>query len=485
MSGEPMNVDSPKDINGASDFRASLENSFEDIDMHDKDAFWANLTNVNTHIALFVTGGIAVYKACEVLRDLQKAGCEVRVCMSSSATKMVGVQTFEALSGNHVMLDLFDDAQSAIPHIELAEWADVALVCPATANIIAKMAHGLADDAPSATLLACSCPVVVAPAMNVNMWNNPATQANVATLKDRGFFFAGPVEGHLACGTEGVGKLADVHAISDVVLGVAEAFLFTSIDNFMDEDYDNSMQDIYFDDTLVQYVPQDLSGKKLLITAGPTHEVIDPVRYIANNSTGKMGYAIATAAAIHGAEVVLVAGPTQLADPLGVTTIHVTSAQEMFEACVEEFENADGAILSAAVCDYRPKCASDHKLKKGKEQLDVLELEETSDILATLSASAHESAKVIFGFAAETNDVIANAQAKLARKDCDMIIANDVSCAESTFGSDTNRVSFVYEDEVHELPLLTKRQLADYIVEEFAMCTSEYDYDATEDEIGQ
>lgn len=414
------------------------------------------------HVALFVTGGIAVYKACEVLRNLQKAGCDVRVCMSESATKMVGVQTFEALSGHHVVLTLFGDEQSSIPHIELSEWADIALVCPATANIMAKMAWGLADDAVSSTLLACTCPVVVAPAMNVNMWLNSATQDNVATLAERGVLFAGPVEGHLACGTEGVGKLASVEAISNFMLAVLNATMVDLDD--VSIDVIESGKELLQVGTYPRFVPQDLAGKTVLVTAGPTHEVIDPVRYLANSSTGKMGYAIASAAAVHGADVVLVTGPTTLEDPVGVNTIHVTSAQEMLETCKIVFEESDAAILSAAVCDYKPQVASDHKLKKDKEYLAELKLEETTDILATLSKD--KGKRVVVGFAAETNDVMANAQAKLQRKGCDMIVANDVSKPESTFGSDTNKVTFVSATGAVELPLKTKREVSESIIED-------------------
>lgn len=417
----------------------------------------------NNHVALFVSGGIAVYKACEVLRNLQKAGCEVRVCMTESATKMVGPKTFEALSGNHVVLDLFEDEQSAIPHIELAEWADIALVCPATANIMAKMAHGIADDAASSTLLALTCPVVVAPAMNVHMWQNAATQDNVELLRERGIFFAGPVAGHLACGTEGIGKLADVDAISSYVLSVMAA---TQLD--LDSIQINEMNELPLDGIDAQeyphIVPQDLCGKKVVVTAGPTHEAIDPVRYLANASSGKMGFAIASAAAVHGAEVVLVSGPTSLPDPLGVETIHVTSARQMLEAVQEAFEDADAAILSAAVCDYTPKTVSDHKLKKANERLDVLELTETQDILATISAA--KGNRVVIGFAAETNDIVANAQSKLTRKGCDLIVANDVSQSVSTFGSDTNKVVFVGADSVLVSDIKSKGAIAEDIMSE-------------------
>lgn len=390
------------------------------------------------HVALFVTGGIAAYKACEVLRNFQKAGCDVRVCMTESATKMVGVQTFEALSGHPVVTTLFNNPNTPIAHIELAEWASLAVVCPATANVMAKMAHGIADDALTSTLLACTCPVVVAPAMNTNMWKNPATQANVEILRERGVYIAGPGEGRLACGSIGEGKLASVTAISEYCLSV---LLLHSLGSAQTEG----------------------QAPSFVITAGPTQEHIDPVRYLENASSGKMGYALASAAAAHGCPVTLIAGPCGLEDPLNVNVIHVTSAEEMYEQTAEAFKSCDMAILAAAVCDYRPKTTSDHKMKKSTEPLNSLELEETKDILASLAKEA-KSNQVVAGFAAETNDVIENAQAKLKRKGCDMIIANDVSKAESTFGSDTNIVTLVTKDGSEPLECMPKRVCASQIV---------------------
>lgn len=420
------------------------------------------------HVALFVTGGIAVYKACEVLRNLQKAGCDVRICMTHAATLMVGEQTFEALSGHHVTLDVFGDSETPIPHIDLAEWADLALVCPATANTLAKMAHGFADNAVTSTLLACTCPVVVAPAMNTNMWNNFATQENMDILWERGIFIAGPVEGHLACGTTGAGKLADVDAISEYALAVLSASCIDVDGIESEEDFEAFLQNASANSAELakfpSYCPQDLAGTRVVITAGPTHEAIDPVRYLANASSGKMGYALATAAAVRGAEVVLVAGPTTLPDPLGVETVHVTSAAEMLKAASEAFETADAAILSAAVCDYTPTTVSNHKLKKANERLDSLKLTETVDILATLSKN--KGNRVVIGFAAETDNLLENAQAKLERKGCDAIVANDVSRAESTFGSDTNDVYILDADGLAEYPVMPKREVANAVMGE-------------------
>lgn len=389
-------------------------------------------TNQAPRVALFVTGGIAAYKACEVLRGLQKGGCDVRVCMSANATKLVGPTTFEALSGHHVTLGIFGDGETPIPHIELSEWADLALVCPATANVIAKMAAGIADDAVSTTLVACSCPVVVAPAMNVHMWQNPATQANVKTLVSRGVQVVGPATGRLACGDVGAGKLEDVSVIVAAALARVRAH-------------------------------GSLAGKRVVITAGPTHEPIDPVRYLSNASSGKMGYALAQAAAAHGAEVTLVSGPVSQPKPTGVKLVGVTTAAEMLAATQEAFESADAAILAAAVSDYRPAKSSDHKLKKAAEPLEALELVENEDILATISAT--RGGRVVIGFAAETNDVIENARKKLERKGCDLIVANDVSRADSTFGADTDLVTLVGNKYEEELPLMSKPEVAEAIIE--------------------
>ncbi len=384
-------------------------------------------------VLLAVCGGIAAYKACEVLRALQKAGCEVRVCMTEDARRFVGESTFEALSKHPVATSLYGYAESPIPHITLAEWSDLVLVVPATANVMAKMASGIADDCVTTTLLAAACPVVVAPAMNVHMWQNPATQANLATLRARGVHVVDPATGLLACGEVGEGKLASVDQIAQAALDLLGCH--------------NSVR--HFCDT------NDLAGMRIVITAGPTHEAIDPVRYIANASTGKMGYAIAAAAVARGAEVELVSGPTSLATPPGVRRVDVTSAAQMYDATVQAFSAADAAICAAAVADYTPAHPADHKLKKGREELDSIQLVRTKDILAELCRTCRTD-QVVVGFAAETDDLVANATAKLMRKGADLIVANDVSRADSTFGSDTDRVTLVTADgaEPHEtLPL--------------------------------
>ena len=389
-------------------------------------------------VLLVASGGIAAYKAVEVMRALQKKDCDVRVCMTPDAERFVGVTTFEALSGHEVGRGFYDFTESAIPHIYLAEWADVILVCPATANIMAKMAQGVADNLATATLLAATCPVVVAPAMNSNMWKHAATQANLSLLAERGVSIVQPETGHLACGTEGEGKLASVDTIAAA--------------------------------TLVALTKKDMAGMRVVITAGPTHEAIDPVRYIANGSSGKTGYAIAAAAAARGADVTLVSGPTALACPYGVRRVDVVSAQDMLnatvaaaEATVAAAEGADLAILSAAVADYTPAHPADHKLKKGKEQLSSIELKETADILKTLCAT--KASTFCVGFAAETNNLEENAQAKLASKGADLIVANDISRMDSGFGSDTRRVVFVSSRGIEMQPTLPLDELAHLILD--------------------
>lgn len=388
-------------------------------------------------VLLSVCGGIAAYKACEVLRGLQKAGCEVRVTMTADAERFVGAATFEALSGAPVADSLYGHPETPIPHIELSEWADLALVVPATANVMAKMATGIADDCLTTTLLAChgSCPVLVAPGMNTRMWENPATQANVLTLLERGVRLVGPASGRLACGEVGAGKLADVE---DIVSAALELIGDTAR-------------------------PKDLAGARLLVNAGPTHEAIDPVRYIANRSTGKMGFAIAAAALARGAEVTLVTGPVALPTPAGALRVDVTSAAEMRDACARAFEGADAAVLSAAVADYTPVRPADHKLKKSREHLDAIELTETADILAELCAVKGE--RVVAGFAAETDGLLAHAREKLRRKGADLIVANDVSRPESTFGADTNRVALVSEAGTKQLETMPLPQVADAILD--------------------
>ena len=397
-------------------------------------------------VLLCVTGCIAAYKACEVLRGLQRGGCDVRVAMTEDACRFVGPTTFEALSKHPVALDLYTYPDSSIPHIFLSGWADLALVCPCTANVAAKLAAGIADDCVTSTLLACDVPVLIAPAMNERMWANPATQANLATLKDRGIELISPDSGLLACGDVGTGKLAEVSHIVDQALFA-----------------------------LARLEPQVLKDKRVLITAGPTHEAIDPVRYIANRSSGKMGYMLAEAARNAGADVVLVTGPTSLEAPYDVEVVEVESASQMYNEACKAFERADIAILAAAVADYTPQHAADHKLKKqnakDKSLLTSLALTETADILAELSRN--KDSRVVVGFAAETTDLVAHAREKLTRKGCDLIVANDVSRPDSTFGADTDRVTILSHEGEEKLPTMPKSQVARELIVRVAQLVGE------------
>lgn len=384
-------------------------------------------------ILLGITGGIAAYKSCNIVRLLQKRGACVKVVMSEHATEFVGPLTFRALTGEPVAVGLFDDPSDPIHHISLAQEPDLVVVAPATANIIAKMANGIADDLISTTLLATPRPIVIAPAMNNGMWKAPATQVNMAKLHERGVHVVGPGSGYLACGDVDTGRMSE---LEDIVEAVCE---------------------------VLNPVPQDLAGKNIVITAGPTHEAIDPVRFIGNRSSGKMGIALAGEAARRGAAVTLVLGPTSLDVPRGVECVRVQTAAEMLQAALSAFQTADAAICAAAVADYTPAAPADHKLKKANERLDRIELVETVDILAELSRQKGD--RRVIGFAAETDNVVEYAERKLTRKGCDAIIANDVSRADSGFGTDTNKAWIVSTTGTQELPVLTKPQLADTILD--------------------
>ena len=382
-------------------------------------------------VLLCVTGCIAAYKSCEILRLLQKAGYRVKVLMTEHATQFVGPTTFRALTHEKVAIGLFDDPEDPIHHISLAQEADVVLVAPATANCIAKMAHGIADDLMSTTLLATKAPILIAPAMNSGMWSAAATQENVEVLKSRGVHFVQPDSGYLACGDVGSGRLPTPEAIADATCSLLQG-------------------------------STDLVGEHVLITAGPTHEPIDPVRYIANRSSGKMGLELARAARDRGANVTLIAGPIELPIPAGIETIHVQTASQMYNAAVKAFGRSTIAILAAAVADYTPSAPSDHKLKKAVDPIDSIPLIQTQDILAELSSNKED--RIVIGFAAETNDVMEYAQAKLKRKGCDAIVANDVSRSDAGFGSSNNRAWWVTSSTVDDLGLLEKRALADEIL---------------------
>lgn len=382
-------------------------------------------------VLLCVTGCIAAYKSCEILRLLQKAGYRVKVLMTEHATQFVGPTTFRALTHEKVAIGLFDDPEDPIHHISLAQEADVVLVAPATANCIAKMAHGIADDLMSTTLLATKAPILIAPAMNSGMWSAAATQENVEVLKSRGVHFVQPDSGYLACGDIGSGRLPTPKAIADATCSLLQG-------------------------------STDLVGEHVLITAGPTHEPIDPVRYIANRSSGKMGLELARAARDRGANVTLIAGPIELPIPAGIETIHVQTASQMYNAAVKAFGRSTIAILAAAVADYTPSAPSDHKLKKAVDPINSIPLIQTQDILAELSSNKED--RIVIGFAAETNDVVDYAVAKLKRKGCDAIVANDVSRSDAGFGSSNNRAWWVTSSTVDDLGLLEKRALADEIL---------------------
>lgn len=392
-------------------------------------------------VLIGVTGCIAAYKSCEIVRGLQKAGCRVKVVMTEHATHFVDPLTFRSLTHEPVAVGLFDDPSDPIHHISLAEEADVFAIAPCTANVAAKIAHGIADDLLTTTALACTAPLVLAPAMNVHMYEALPTQENFATLRRRGVRFIEAGEGYLACGDVGRGRLADVDAI---VQGILEA--------------------------LGEASKRDLEGLNVLVTAGPTEEPIDPVRFISNRSSGKMGYAIAEAAAARGAKVTLVSGPVALDAPAGVERLSVRTACEMLETAEAPFAESDIAVFTAAVADMRPAIAADHKLKKGSSadvgSLSRIELVENPDILATLAAGKRDG-QVVVGFAAETDDILANASAKLEGKNADLIVANQVGEGKA-FGTDDNKAALVARDGVQELPLMPKRELADRILDKAA-----------------
>ncbi|HXL23100.1 MAG TPA: bifunctional phosphopantothenoylcysteine decarboxylase/phosphopantothenate--cysteine ligase CoaBC [Candidatus Dormibacteraeota bacterium] len=390
-------------------------------------------------ITLGVTGGVAAYKAAELVRRLQQDGFTVQVVMTRSAREFITPLTFAALSGQKVITDLFSDTggeanlESAIEHIAVAQRTDLLLVAPATADSLAKFARGIADDFLSTLYLASTAPVVLAPAMNVNMWNHAATQDNVATLRARGARIVDPDEGYLACGMTGAGRLAGQDAIMAAVHEALRSH-------------------------------RDLDGETVLVTAGPTCEDLDPVRYLTNRSSGKMGYAVAEVAAERGAKVFLVTGPTALETPAGVERIDVRSAEEMHRAVVARFASSSIAVLAAAVADYRPVQQSSTKIKKSSDAL-AISLEPTIDILADVARN--KGATMVVGFAAETDHVAENARKKLAAKNADLIVANDVTAEGAGFELDTNIVTLFSRDG-RDLPLpkLTKKEVAHRILDE-------------------
>lgn len=396
-------------------------------------------------VLLGVTGGIAAYKSCEIVRALQKAGADVHVVMTEAACNFVSPLTFRALSQHDVSVDLFEDADDPVKHITLAKMADLFLIAPCTANVIAKLSVGIADDLLTSIALATTAPILLAPAMNVNMYENIHTQRNIGSLKEAGVHFVEPDNGYLACGDSGKGKLAAVDKIASHALGLLKG----EVRHFSGK----------------EECEGGLEGKRVLVTAGPTVEYIDPVRFLSNPSSGKMGFAIAEEAKRRGADVTLIAGPVDLSDIPGVKTVRVTSAEEMLDAARKVFPKCDIAVFSAAVSDMRPKRRFAEKLKKGKDDdaLSVIELERNPDILGTLGREARAD-QVIIGFAAETENIVDNAKRKLKGKCADMVVANDVS-NQNAFGKDSEKAYIVTEDDVVELPMLAKSKLANAIFE--------------------
>lgn len=385
-------------------------------------------------VVLGVTGGIAVYKACELLRLLQKRGIDVFVVMTQNACRFVAPLTFETLSGHPVAVDTFDRPQTwEVEHIALAKRADLFLIAPATANIMGKMACGIADDMLSTTVMATRAPVLVAPAMNTGMWENAAVQQNVKTLRARGVEIVAPVSGHLACGDNGAGKLEDVAVIAERACELL-------------------------------FAKKDMEGLRVMVTAGPSREALDPVRYISNRSSGKMGYAIAQAAQKRGAEVTLLSGPVAIEAPQGVKLVPFTTTQELLDRASELAQEQDLLIQAAAPADYRAKEIAPQKIKKQGGEPMTFTLVENPDVAATLG-KAKRSGQVFVGFAAETNDVLAHARDKLARKNLDMIVANDVTCPGAGFDVDTNIVTLITKDGQEALPMMSKAEVAQRILD--------------------
>lgn len=379
-------------------------------------------------VVLGVTGGIAAYKIASLASMLVKQHADVQVIMTENATNFITSTTFETLTGNKCLIDTFDrNFQFQVEHVALAKRADIFMIAPATANVIAKVAHGLADDMLTTTFLACKKPKYIVPAMNTQMYENPVTQDNLDICRRYGMHVVEPASGYLACGDTGAGKMPEPELLMEYIL-----------------------QELAFE--------KDMEGKKVLVTAGPTREAIDPVRYITNHSTGKMGYAIAQAAARRGAEVTLVSGPVNLKAPLGVKLVPVTSAGEMFQAVTEASSMQDVIVKAAAVADYRPKHVGTEKTKKKDGDMN-LEMERTDDILAWLGTHRHPG-QVLCGFSMETENMLENSQAKLEKKNVDMIVANNLKTAGAGFGTDTNVVTIITREGADELALMTKEQVA-------------------------
>ena len=387
-------------------------------------------------VLLGVTGGIACYKAAALASALVKQHCDVQVVMTRNATEFLTPVTFEQLTGNRVAVDTFDrNHPFQVEHVALADRADLVLIAPATANVLAKLAHGIADDMLTTTVLACDCPKMAAPAMNTRMYENPVTQDNLAALRRYGWEIIAPASGRLACGAVGPGKLPEPEDLLECVL---HALSHT----------------------------KDMAGLRLLVTAGPTQEALDPVRYLTNHSTGKMGYALARAAAARGAEVTLVTGPTALKRPAYMEVVEVVSAREMFEAVTRRSQRQDIIVKAAAVADYRPAAVAGEKIKKSEDGSDLaLTLERTDDILAWLGAHKPQG-QFLCGFSMETRDVLANSRKKLLKKNLDLIAANSLREAGAGFGTATNHVTLITAQAEKDLPLMSKDQVAHALLDE-------------------
>lgn len=385
-------------------------------------------------VLLGITGSIAAYKIAYLASALHKLHADVHVLMTENATNFINPITFETLTGNKCLVDTFDrNFEFSVEHVSLAKAADVVLVAPASANVIAKLAHGLADDMLTTTVLACTCKKIISPAMNTRMFENPITQDNLKICEHYGMEVISPASGYLACGDTGAGKMPEPEVLLQYILKE------------------------------VQY-EKDLKGKKILVTAGPTREAIDPVRYITNHSTGKMGYAIAKTAALRGAEVTLVSGPAEVEPPMFVNFVPVVTAKDMFEAVTGRSDEMDAVIKAAAVADYRPKFVNTEKTKK-KDGDMAIELERTDDILKWLGEHKKDS-QFLCGFSMETEHMLENSRAKLKKKNLDMIVANNLKVAGAGFGTDTNVVTMIRENKETELPIMSKEEVAGAILDE-------------------
>jgi phosphopantothenoylcysteine decarboxylase/phosphopantothenate--cysteine ligase len=386
-------------------------------------------------IVVGVTGGIAAYKAAELVSRLKKESFTVHVVMTKNAREFVSPQTFATLSGNPVATDTFRRERPwDVEHVSLARQADLMVIAPATANIIGKLACGIADDMLSTTAITMKAPVLVAPAMNENMYGSPAVQENIKTLKARGYHFIGPEHGRLACGDEGPGRMSEVEEIHSMI-------------------------------TDILGVRKTLSGKRILVTAGPTREAIDPVRYITNRSSGKMGYALAAEAMRRGADVSLISGPVALTPPIGVDMVNVYETQEMYEEAVKRYPACDAAIMAGAPADYRPETVAEQKIKKGPEAEGLmLKLRENADIAAELGRMKRLG-QVLVVYAAETENLLDHARAKMLKKNADLTVANDVTVPGAGFDSDTNKVTILTQTETVSLPMMTKAEVASAILD--------------------